>query len=141
MLGEDIAAKLRRLDEARRERDELDAAAKQAKNTYNAIEAEVWEELEESSLEPPYKIRVGDEVVTFHPQETIYGRVLDEEKARAWIEEQGEDDVYINHKEEFVGQRLNALVRGHLERRKPLPPGIDFTPKRYVKISRQEKGE
>lgn len=139
MIPKEIVQKLRRLMEARVERDTAKKAAELAEKEYRELEAEVWDVLEESDLEPPYKVKLGEPygTVRFNNRTTNYARVIDEDAALEGFEQRAVVDEFTKPK--IVMQRLNEQVRDALEQGKPLPPGVDFYPKRFVSIT-VEKG-
>jgi hypothetical protein len=138
MLDRETESKLRRLMENRVKRDELKTAAETAEKEYRALEAEVWDLLEESSLKPPYKIDLGEPygVVSFHPKETYYGRVIDNEKALEYFEQRALTDEFTQPK--IVSARVNELVREAIEQGDSLPEGLDFYARRFVTITKQK---
>lgn len=135
MLGRDIAHRLRRLVELRTERDMANQAYKALKKEYDALETELWDELNSSPMLPPYKIELDGEVITISPTETKYGQVLDKEKALEALAEDGERDAFVDEK--IIAARLNEYVRDKLERGERLPDGIDFYSQRPISISRK----
>lgn len=139
VLGRDVAAKLRRLMESREKRDIDKAAAERSETEYRNNEAEVIEALEGSPLRPPYKLDLGEYgVVRFHPKETIYGKVVDEEAALEYFEQRAMVDEVTKPK--FSMKQINEMVREMYEQGETMPPGITFSPKRYVQITRQKDG-
>lgn len=139
VLGKDVARKLRRLIEAREARDLDKATAERSEREYRNIEAEVWEALEDSPLRPPYKIDLGEfGIVRFHPKETIYSKIVDEEAALEYFENRAMvDDVT---KPQFNKKVINEMVRELYEQGESMPEGVTFSPKRYVQITRQKDG-
>lgn len=140
MLDQALFDKLRRLLNARQNRDDLKQQLKSAEDEYRELEAEVWDLFEDSALKPPYKIDLGDPwgTVRFHNRTTNYGRVIDKEAFREWLEENNLTETYTENK--AVMQRVNEDVRDALEQGKTLPPGVDFYPKRFVSITREKGG-
>lgn len=138
MLDAAALAKVRRLMEARVKRDEDKAAAERSEREYREIEAETWESLEDTPLKPPYKVDLGPPygVVSFHPRETIYGRVIDNEAALDYLESAALVDDFTKPK--LVMARVNELVRERYEEGESMPPGLDFYPKRFVAITVQK---
>lgn len=137
ILGRDVARKLLRLVEAREKRDLDKAAAERSEKEYRAIEGDVWEALEDSPLKPPYKVDLGEHgVVRFHPKQTIYGKIIDEDKALEYFEQRAMLDEVTAPK--FAKKVINEMVRELHEQGESMPPGVDFSPTRYVQITRQK---
>lgn len=131
-----LASKFRRLMEAREERDITEKAAKNAEKFYREVEAELYDELEDSPIKGSIKIDLGEPygTVTFQPKETYYGRVLDTDQALDYLDARALADEFTKPK--IVMARIHELVREKLEQRQPLPDGLDFYAKRYISISR-----
>jgi hypothetical protein len=138
MLDARGIAMVRRLMESREKRDELKTAAENAEKEYRATEADVWEALEGSPLKPPYKVDLGEPygVVSFHPKETYYGRVIDKEKALDYFESRAMVDEVTEPK--IVMARVNEIVREAIEGDGSMPDGLDFYAKRFVSITKQK---
>lgn len=129
-LGVDLATRLRRFEELRQVRDEANAAAAAREKEYREMEQEVWEALDASDLNPPYNI----DGIKFGLGETHYGRIIDQEAALEHFESRAMTDELT--RPAIQKGRLNEIVREHIEQRVPLPPGVDFYTRRYVKITR-----
>jgi len=136
----EIQQKLRRVFEARQERDTTKTAAERAEKAYRRIESETWDELEEGPMRPPYKVDIGSPygVVSFHPKETYYGRVIDAEKAIEYFEKRALVDEFTESK--ISKSRLNELVREKMEQGEQMPDGVDFYPRRFITITRPKGG-
>jgi hypothetical protein len=130
-----LEAPFRRLVELRRNSDELKTASKKAEEEYKAFEGELWDRLHDSAMQPPFKFDFGGDLgeISFSPAETIFARLLDKDKAMRYFKSQSQDDEFVETK--FVGGRLNDEVRERIDDGRPLPPGVDFTPRRYISIS------
>lgn len=118
-------------------RDEKDIANKRAKNLkdqYDALQAELWEAMEDAGLSS-LKLELGDEVITFSQRTTLYGNVYDKEAAAEAFKDQGRFEEYTGIK--FEAKRLNELVRTCLEQNQPLPEGVDFYDKRVISVTRK----
>lgn len=138
-LGRDVTRKFFRLIEAREKRDTDKAAAELSETEYRDIEAEVWEAMEDSPLKPPYKVDLGEYgVVRFHPKQTVYGKIVDDEAALEYFEERAMVDEVTKPK--FAMKQINEMVRELYEQGESMPPGVTFSPKRYVQITRQKDG-
>lgn len=138
MLDAAGIAKVRRLMELREKRDEAKTAAENAEKEYREHEADVWEALEDSPVKPPFKVDLGEPygVVSFHPKETYYGRVIDKEKALEYFEGRAMIDEVTEPK--IVAARVNEIVRDAIEQAESLPDGLDFYAKRFVSITKQK---
>lgn len=132
-----LAARFRRLVEAREKRDIDKVAAEDSEKDYRAYESELFEELTDGPISGTIRLDLGDPigVVTFTPRETTYGRIIDADAALAHFEEHGERDQMSTPKIEK--KRLNALVRELLEQGKAMPPGVDWYANRGITISRK----
>ena len=139
VLGQDVAKKLYRLVEARERRDLDKATAERSEGEYREIEADVWEALEDSPLRPPYKLDLGDKgVVRFHPKETTYSKIVDENALLEYLEQRAMIDDLT--KPQINKKALNELVREAREQDDGMPDGVTFSPRRYVQITRQKDG-
>lgn len=136
MSEEDItASKFLRLLELRTKRDEKKTAAEESERSYRAYESELFDELEESPMQGRRRIDLGEHgVVSFTPRETFYGRIIDKDAAMNFFEERGQTDLMVTPK--ISAQRLNELVREHLDMGRDMPPGVDWRPVRGITISR-----
>lgn len=135
--GEQLASKFRRLVELRDKRDIAKGALERYEKEYRSYEADLWDELEASPLQGTIKIDLGDEgVVTFQRRETIYGRVLDADKALEYFERRALTDEFTQPK--LVSRRVNELVREKVESGEPVPPGLDFYAQRFISISKKK---
>lgn len=128
---------MRRLMELREARDTAKTEATRTEKEYREKEAEVWEMLEDSPMNPPYKIDLGAPYgeVRFNNRETIYARIIDREEAEEYFEKRAMMDDVSEPK--FVMQRLNEIVRDAHEGDGKMPPGVDFVPRRFMQITRQ----
>lgn len=138
MISEEATSQLRRLMELRDKRDTEAKAAKDSEKEYREAEAEVWESLMDSPQEGTLKVNLGEPygVVQFLPQETYYGRIIDEDAALEGFEQRAMVEEMT--KPQIVMARINEEVRACIEQRQPPPPGVDFYAKRYVRITRQK---
>lgn len=137
-LTEDDLALLRRLVDAREKRDEADRAKAEAEKEFREIEAEVHEKLDGGPLSRLPNVDLGEPYgkVTFHAKETTYGKITDKDLAQEYFENRAIADEMTEVK--VVGQRLNEIVREIDENNGSMPPGITFTKRRYVQITRQK---
>lgn len=133
--AEELASRVRRLVELRAERDETKIAFDNAKREFEAYQAEFFDEYEKSPLKGSIKLDIGGEhgTVQVVPRETKYGRILDRDKALAYLNERALTEEFI--KDDFRMGRLHELVREHIEQKKPLPDGIDYYTKQYFTIT------
>lgn len=137
-VGQDAAAKLRRLMEIRQRRDEANVAAEATEKEYREYEADVWDDLEASPITGNLKIDLGAPygVVSFRPNETYYGRIIDKEAAMEYLEQRAMMDEVTQPK--VVMRRITEIVNEHREQGKNMPPGMDFYAKRYITITKQK---
>jgi hypothetical protein len=138
MISETAKSKLRRLMEARTERDEAKHTLEVAEAEFREIEAEVYDEMEESGTAGTIKVDLGEPwgTVAFRTRETIYSRIIDEQAALDYFESRAMlDDVSAP---KFTKKRLNEIVRDCREQGLELPPGLDYLPNRGVTITRQK---
>lgn len=138
MISQDAISKLRRLMEARQQRDEDKKAAEQSEKDYRELEAEVYEELDENPVQGTVKVDLGDPygVVSFAPRETYFGRIIDEDAAAEYYEQRAMMEEVSAPK--FVMRRINEEVRDRIEQGQNMPPGVDFYARRGVTITRQK---
>lgn len=142
MWTDEQLAFLRRHMELREARDLAKEAATKAEKEYRESEADLWDTLTKDGEVPVkdagVRVPLGEPwgTVTFSPRETFYGRILDDDLAAQWLEENALADEFLEEK--FVGARLNEIVRTRIEQRQPLPPGFDFSPRRGVTITRRK---
>ena len=138
----EFIAKCRRFIELRERKDELEQAAKDAKDAYHAMEAEVWEELAPDDPNDPdykltaHKVPLGQPwgTITFQPRETAYGRIIDDEAALRYYEGRAMSDDVTAPK--FVMARINEEVRERLDAGEAMPPGVDHYKRRFVSVTR-----
>lgn len=138
MISDDAKFKLRRLMELRQDKDEKEAAAKAAAADFRAMEAEVFDALEESDVQGTIKVNLGEPwgTVSFRTRETYFARIIDDEKALQYFEQRAMTDEISAPK--FVKARLNEIVRDHREQGLEMPPGLDYYPQRGITITRQK---
>lgn len=138
MIEEAFIEKLRRLMEAREERDTDKKRAEASEKAYRELEAEVHLELAEGPLDRLNNIDLGPpwNKVSFHAKETIYARVIDTDKALEGFEQRAIIDEVTEPK--IVMQRANELVRAAKDAGDPMPPGLDYVPRRYIQITKQK---
>lgn len=129
---------LRRLMEARVERDEDAAKAKRSEETYRAVEAEVYEQFEDSGTVGTIKVDLGEPygVVSFRTRETYFGKIVDEDAALEYYEQRAQIDEVTQPK--FTMARINEEVRDRIEQGLSMPPGVTFTARRGMTITRQK---
>jgi hypothetical protein len=125
----------RRLVELRMVKDEAEKKAKDAKKEFETFQAEFYERIQKSPVKGSRNIDLGDDLgeVRLTPRATKYGRILDRDKAVAYLEERALDKEYL--KDDFRMARVHELVRECIEQKKPIPPGFDFYTKEYFTIT------
>lgn len=138
IISDEAKGQFRRLMEARVKRDNSKAAAKKAEEEYREVEAEVWEGLEEAMGHKTLPVDLGEPfgLVKFAANETIYAKVIDQDKALEHYENRAMIEQVSAPK--FVMARLSEEVRECYDQGKPMPPGLDFSPKRYITITQQK---
>lgn len=138
IIPDEAKAKFRRLMEARIKRDNDKAAAKKSEADYRELEAEVWEELEAAMASKTLPVDLGEPygLVKFRASETIYAKVIDQDRAMEHYENRAMVEQVQAPK--FVMARLNEEVRELHDQGKPMPPGLDFSPTRYITITQQK---
>lgn len=136
-LVQRFTSKARRLVELRDAADEAEAAHKAAKSEFQNYQADLWDALSDLPMKPPFKFDLGAPygVVTIHPKETYYARVLDADAVLEHFENRAMvEDVSAP---KLVKSRLNDIVRDVVEGNgEKMPPGLDFTATRYITISK-----
>ena len=132
-----IESKFRRLAEAREARDMSKAAADRAEREYREVEADLFEQLEDSAIRGTVQFDFGGDLgtVKFSPRRTIYGRIIDKNAALDAFENEAIADEMSSPKIE--ARRLNEYVRERLENGQSLPTGVDFYEKKFITISRK----
>lgn len=132
---EELTSRVRRLVELRTARDESKIKADKDKEAFESYQAEFFEELEKSPLKGSIKVDIGGDhgTVQVVPRSTKYGRILDRDKALAYLNERALTEEFL--KDDFRMGRLHELVREHIEQKKPLPDGIDYYTKQYFTIT------
>jgi hypothetical protein len=138
VISDEAKGKLRRLMEAREKRDEAKKAAEESEKDYREIEAEVYDDLEESGLTGTVKIDLGQPwgVVSFNTRETYFGRIIDADEALDYFDQRAMTEEVSAPK--FVMKRINEEVRDRIEQGLKMPPGIDYFARRGVTITRQK---
>ncbi len=137
-LGEDIAAKGRRLFELREKRDADKKKAEVSEAEFREAEQDFFMQWENSPLQGAMKIDLGGSIgeVSFSPRETYFGRILDSDKAQTYFEQRAMVDEMFQPK--IAKKRLNEFVRECLDNGTPLPDGVDFYAQRGITITRQK---
>jgi hypothetical protein len=138
VISDEAKGKLRRLMEAREKRDEAKKAAEESEKDYREIEAEVYDDLEESGLTGTVKIDLGQPwgIVSFNTRETYFGRIIDADEALDYFDQRAMTEEVSAPK--FVMKRINEEVRDRIEQGLKMPPGIDYFARRGVTITRQK---
>lgn len=131
-------ALFRRLLDAREKADVLDKQAKQAKEERDQLTIEVHEALIEAVGKSTLPVDLGPPYgrVKLLPTETIYAKVINEDKLQDYLENSAQVDEYT--RPELAKGRLNELARQLDEDNQPFPPGLDFYKKRSVRVTVQK---
>jgi hypothetical protein len=129
---------LRRLMDARVKRDEDAVKAKRSEETYREVEAEVYEAFEDSGTVGTIKADLGEPhgIVSFRTRETYFGKIVDEDAALEYYEQRAQIDEVTQPK--FTMARINEEVRDRIEQGQSMPPGVTFTARRGMTITRQK---
>lgn len=96
-------------------------ALTEAEKELSTAETALFDEMERMGLQ---SIRTPDG--TFSLNDLPYARVADEDKARAWADDNLPELLTLNR------QRLSTVVRQRLKAGEDLPPGVDFWSKRGI---------
>lgn len=140
MDDQELQQKGRRLVELRERRDQAKTALERAETDYREAEAELWEAFDESPVQGARKIDLGEPygVVTLQAKETYYGRILDEDQALDFLNNNALTEEFTEPK--IKKARINELVREYREANRDLSgTGLDFYAQRYVSISMPKK--
>ena len=138
MISAESVSQLRRLMELRDLRDNTKKAAETAEKEYRESEADVYAALEENPVKGTIKVDLGEPwgVVSFYPRTTVFGKIIDPNKAQEHFEQRAMVDEVSAPK--FVMKRINELVRDAREQGRDMPPGISWFERRGVTITRQK---
>jgi hypothetical protein len=128
--------KVRRLVAAREKKDELETALEKAKEDYAVLDSEVWDMLDNAAMNPPFKFVVDGEEIIFHNKVTTYGKILDYDKAYDWARRNKMDEAL--NEDRFVMARISEEVRERRDNGQSMPPGVGFSERRFVSITRQK---
>lgn len=128
-------SELRDFVEKRDIRDRAKAEFEAAERDYREIEAFVWEKMDENGDQILDRELPGEGRVHIDRRSTIYSRVLDTDILLDSLENEGRVEEMT--KPGFEKKRLNEFVRECLETGRPLPDGVDFYEKRYLRFSRK----
>lgn len=132
-----LESKFRRLAEVRQQRDIDKATAERSEREYREYEANLFEQIEDSSLRGTVEFDFGGDlgIIRFQPRRTIYGRIVDKNAALDAFEQEALLDEMSSPKVE--ARRLNEYVRDRLENGQSLPAGVDYYEKRFFTISKK----
>ena len=132
---ERIASRFRRLVELREKRDQDKEQAETSETEYREYEAELLDEIRDSPITGTRRIDLGKYgTVRFTPRETVYGRIVDADKAIEAFEREGLRENMT--KTQISKSRLNEIVRDRLETGQPMPDGVDWYANRGFTITR-----
>jgi hypothetical protein len=117
--------------------EKANAEKKRLEEQRNAAQDAFWEALEDQGMKSTtLDLGPGFGEIQFQRRETIKGIVKDPSAAAAAIREEGLADELLG--EQKVRQKvLSEYVRDWIASGQSLPEGIDFTPTRYVSITRK----
>lgn len=108
----------------------LSEETKEVQKAHDAIEAELFEALENAGIG---QIRV-DHLGLFSLSDLAWPKIDDEAAARAWADAEFPEAITLNR------QRLQTLVRGRLKKNEDLPPGIGYTVTRKINWRKPTEG-
>lgn len=130
-------SKFRRLAELRQARDEAKAAQTAAESAYREYEADLLEQVADSSLRGSVEFDFGEDlgVIRFQPRGTIYGKVVDKMAALDSLDAEMLREEMTS--EAIEARRLNEFVRDKLEAGEELPEGIGYYERKFFTISRK----
>lgn len=130
----ELESKMRRLRELRVQRDIDKKAYEKSEEAYKTLEAEMWEEIDNSAIKGSITVDLGDgKEVRFTKSKTRYGQILDMDQALESLEQSARIDEMTTSK--IVGERLNEWVKELLDSGQPLPPGIGVRERKYISQS------
>lgn len=136
MITDEDKSKLRRLMELRETRDLDKVRAAASEKEYREYEADIFEELD--GIEGALKLDLGEPwgVVSFHSRETVFARVIDEEALLEHYEQRAMKEEVTTASVRM--KVLNEYARDLKEQGLEFPPGLTWTPRRGVTITRQK---
>ena len=111
------------LAELKQERDEAKAVYEDLKARHTAAQAALLDRMDDEGSEG-----LKANGINFVPAETPYGQVQDRSVFVDWALEN--DPELVEHRERK--ERINELVRRHLDDGEPLPPGLGFYVRQYI---------
>jgi len=136
----------RKLIDARAEHAELDQKTTAAYKRMKAIEAELWQTLQERDGKVKaidLDLGPGYGQVKFTRRETVFAQIVDPTALARAAREEGRDDELIKQadeaarKSDFRQAPLNELVREALEHDQDLLDGLSFRTDRGVTVTRK----
>ena len=128
-------AELKDFVDKREERDRLKAESDRAEEAYREIEALIWDKMDENEDNVLDRNLADGRRVHIDKRSTIYSRILDSDTLLDSLENEGRVEEMT--KPGFEKRRLNEYVRECLETGRPLPEGLDFYEKRYLRYSQK----
>ncbi len=135
----DLKAKARELLELKEKHSRLKAESEKATREFREVEADFWDELDESGLRgAPLDLGEPYGSVTLTRRETIKGRVIDEETAIESLKDMGLSDAVLKPIPQVRQKVLNEHVRDILKSATgKLPDGVDFVKTRYIQVTKK----
>lgn len=123
--------KVRKLLELHADDEAKQAAAKASRKAFKAHELALHIEMEQAGDESR-KVDLGQPwgTYTLTPNDTIRGRVLDDDAFQEYLENRAMVDETVTTK--YRGRRINELADQLVRGGQELPPGFDFTRTRYI---------
>lgn len=136
LIPEESKAQLRRLMELRDKRDETKIAADKAEHDYREAEADAFEALKD--IKGAIKVDLGAPwgETSFRSREQHFAQIINEDEMLAYYENRAMIDEITTAKPRM--KVLNEHVRDAREQGLDPPPGLGWTTRRGVTITRQK---
>lgn len=125
----EIEVRLAHLAELKANYKQLDEAAKQAKSSHDAYQAQLFEELRDRGVKS-----VSTDNGRFDCKATIYANVNDMEAFTAWADARDLTDEFVKDAPEKA--RLNEFVRDCIDSGQELPDGVNWYERQYISITK-----
>lgn len=129
----------RKLLELRADYDIKRKAADNAEDDKKEQERLVWDLLKTLNQKSSGTIELGGDFgdVELGREETITGRIIDHDAALEAFEKEARADEIT--KIDFRQRQVSELVRERLTTGQPLPPGVDFIKRPYIRVSKKKR--
>lgn len=129
----------RRLIELRDDYDSKRRAADTAEDAKKEQERIVWDLLKTLNQKSSGTLELGGDIgdIELGREETITGRIIDHDAALEAFEKEARADEIT--KVDFRQRQVSELVRERLSTGQPMPPGVDFVKRPYVRVSKKKR--